>query len=157
MMIAAQCPRRARLFGLAAALLVTLGVGPHGVGAVAAEAGTLVVQVANLRSGKGEIRFALWNNADGFTKNDKKLAGGKLPANSHQALVFENLPPGRYALAVYHDENGNGEFDRNWIGLPAEGLGFSNGAWINLGPPSFDDAAIEVGDKEEVITVSLRY
>jgi len=137
---------------LLAAALVVLGGG-----IAPAAAGTLVVQVANLRSGDGEVHFGLWDSSDGFTRNDRKLAGGALPANSHQALVFENLPPGRYALAIYHDENGNGKFDRNWVGLPAEGLGFSNDAWINLGPPSFDDAAIEVGDWEETVVVSLRY
>ena len=72
-------------------------------------------------------------------------------------LEFKDLKPGRYALAVYHDENGNGEFDRTWIGLPAEGLGFSNGAWIGLGPPSFEEAAVTLKGQEQTIVIALRY
>ncbi len=41
---------------------------------------------------------------------------------------FEDIPPGRYALAVIHDENMNGKLDANWLGVPKEGYGFSNDA-----------------------------
>ena len=44
------------------------------------------------------------------------LIGGVLP------LILAVL----YALALYHDENGNRSFDRTGVGFPAEGFGFSN-------------------------------
>ena len=44
-----------------------------------------------------------------------------------------------------------------WIGLPGEGLAFSNDAWILFGPPSFEDAAFEVTGRSHVIEVTLRY
>ena len=51
---------------------------------------------------------------------------------------FSNLPPGAYAVAVYHDENGNGRLDTNLLGLPTERYGFSNNARrILFFPPSF--------------------
>ncbi len=59
-------------------------------------------------------------------------------------FTFRGLPPGRYAVVGYHDENGNGAFDQTWIGLPEEGLGFSNGAWIGFSAPSFAEAAVEI-------------
>ncbi len=61
-----------------------------------------------------------------------------------------------FSVARYHDENGTGEFDQTWISLPDEGLGFSNGAWIGLGPPAFDEAALEVSEKDRVIVVTVR-
>ena len=69
-----------------------------------------------------------------------------------------DLAPGRYALIAFHDENNNGEFDRTVVGLPAEGLGFSNGAWISvLGAPSFEEAAFEITEQPDPIVIPLRY
>ncbi len=65
--------------------------------------------------------------------------------------------PGAYAVAVYHDENGNGHFDRNFLGLPAEGFGFSNDAPTILGPPSYGAARLDVGPGDTRITIRLRY
>lgn len=46
-----------------------------------------------------------------------------------------------YATSVFHDENSNGELDTNFMGIPREGVGASNGAKGHLGPPKFDAAA----------------
>lgn len=51
-------------------------------------------------------------------------------------LVFEDVPPGDWALMVMHDENANGEFDMNGY-MPAEGYAFSNSTGPLMGPPSF--------------------
>lgn len=59
-------------------------------------------------------------------------------------FVFANLRPGIYAAAAFHDENRSGDFDTNFIGLPREGYGFSNGARALLGPPAFEDASVEL-------------
>lgn len=129
---------------------------PHGP----AKAGTanLTVVIKNLRSDQGKVKLALWLGAEGFT--DPKAAVAKLtvePSGKQAKVTFPDLPPGTYAMASYHDENGNGKFDKTLIGLPDEGLGFSNGAWIKLGPPSFKDAAIELGADAKTAVISLRY
>ncbi len=119
---------------------------------------SLKVVVNQVRSDLGNIRVALWSNPEHFTDGDRVLLESIEPATSGRKLVkIENLKPGLYALAVYHDENANGEFDQTWIGMPAEGLAFSNGAWISpFGPPSFEEAAIEVHGST-VTEVDLRY
>ena len=61
-------------------------------------------------------------------------------------FIFTGLPAGSYAVAVYHDENGNEELDTNLLGIPREGFAFSGDARGFAGPPSFDDAAVEVVD-----------
>ena len=40
--------------------------------------------------------------------------------------MFDDLAPARYAVAVYHDVNGNGRLDTVPPGLPTEPYGFSN-------------------------------
>ena len=120
---------------------------------------SLTVIVKNLRSDAGMVHVAIWQGPDGFADGDYSLAQMREPANGQeQRIVFEGLAPGHYALAALHDENGNGEFDRTWLGLPGEGLGFSNGAWIEaFGPPSFENAAIKVMDNETSTVIELRY
>ena len=120
---------------------------------------SLTVLVKDLRSDSGTVRIGLWNTAEGFTQKQARVAGRNAPVkDGNTEFVFEGLAPGRYALIVYHDENDNGEFDRTLIGLPAEGLGFSNGAWINLfGAPSFEEAAIELKGPSKSTVISVRY
>lgn len=138
---------------LALALLLTA----HGGGAM--DSATLTVIVENVRSSSGSLHVAIWNEAEGFGDGERSLAKTSVPAApGEQRIVFENLSPGRYAIAAYHDENGNEEFDRTQIGLPAEGLGFSNDAWITLlGPPSFKKAALTLDGLATDAVVRLRY
>jgi uncharacterized protein (DUF2141 family) len=118
----------------------------------------LTVVVSNLRNANGQVRVALWAGPEGFTDADAAvMETGQPAAEGKVRFVFSGLAPGRYAVATFHDENGNGEFDRTWIGLPDEGLGFSNGAWIDLGPPAFEDAAVDLNGQPREIMVPLRY
>lgn len=69
----------------------------------------------------------------------------------------EGVPPGIWATQVFHDENENNKVDRNILGIPREGLGFSNDAPFRFGPPSFDDAMFQTGPQGGRISLSLRY
>ena len=118
----------------------------------------VTVVVDDLRSDRGWVRIALWSGPEGFTDGDAAIAKAKRRARPGAVrFTIPGLAPGLYAVASYHDENGNGEFDQTWIGLPDEGLGFSNGAWIGFGPPDFEEAAVEIGADDRTIMVTLRY
>lgn len=126
--------------------------------ASAQESSTLTVVVQGIENAQGKIRIAIWDDQEHFTEGDYKLASGVIKAQAGQVeFVFEGLRPGPYAMATYHDEDDDNDFDQTWIGLPAEGLGFSNGAWIGLGPPSFDEAAVQVSPGPQTTTITLRY
>ena len=65
----------------------------------------------------------------------------------------ENLKPGTYAVTMYHDSNGNGELDTNFLRIPKERYGFSNNARGTFGPPDYGECLFEVkGDT----TISIR-
>lgn len=118
----------------------------------------VTVVVDDLRNDLGWVRIALWSGPEGFTDSDSAIVKAKKRARPGAVrFTIQGLAPGQYAVASYHDENGNGEFDQTWIGLPDEGLGFSNGAWIGFGPPDFEEAAVEVGADDPIIMVTLRY
>ena len=70
---------------------------------------------------------------------------------------FADIPPGRYALAVIHDENMNGKLDTNRLGIPTEGYGFSNDVKGLLGPPSFAAASFAYGGRILELRIRLEY
>jgi uncharacterized protein (DUF2141 family) len=64
---------------------------------------------------------------------------------------------GRYAVVVYHDENDNHKFDRNWIGLPTEGFGVSNNPSLFLVAPKFEESSFEVTGEVTHVDVEMKY
>ena len=83
---------------------------------------------------------------------------GRAPAASGEAqVVVRGIEPGLYAVQAFHDQNDNFDLDRNFLGIPKEGMGFSNDAPMRFGPPSFDEAAIEVSADGAATRLRLRY
>ena len=122
-------------------------------------AGNLTGQLTNLRGGRGACYLALFASADGFPRQASQAVRTlRLPVSGATAsFSFENLPPGSYALAVYHDENSNGKLDNNFLGLPTERYGFSNNARsMMFSPPSFGAARFVVVGAGTAIVVKLR-
>jgi len=132
-----------------------------GLGAVLAAPGhaaDLTVTVSGMRSQTGFVRMALYDAPEYFPKRKGMIGTADVPLNGGKVVhVFRGLAPGRYAVSLYHDENGNGKFDFTWIGLPDEGFGFSNGATAGLSAPDFDEAAVEVGEPATMIAIKLTY
>ena len=122
------------------------------------QAADLHINVVGLRSAQGEIHFGLFNRPEAFPKGER-LAGTRVKVTSGTVTaVFRDLQPGTYAVSLYHDENSNGRFDKNFLGLPQEGYGFSNDARPNLlGPPSFTKASFTVDEHQKVITITVQY
>ncbi len=119
----------------------------------------LTIVIEAIREAKGRVRIGVWADAESFATDEGRIAGSSAPVEGDTAtLTIKGLPPGKYAIAAYHDENDNGDFDLTWVGLPAEGLGFSNGAWITiLGAPSFEAAAIELKGPGTQTVIPLKY
>ncbi len=126
-----------------------------------ASAADLVVRVDGVRSADGDVLVAVHGRAAGADFPDDAAAVKKAmrPAGEAGDLVFAGLPPGDYAIAAFHDADGDGELNTSLLGIPTEGYGFSNNARGMFGPPRFDDAAFTIGDGEErrAETVKLGY
>ncbi len=116
---------------------------------------SLEVRVEGVESQEGTIQVALFTSREGFLKNSEAYRTASAEARKGSThLVFENLPAGTYALAVFHDRNDNSKLDTNWLGIPKEPMGFSNAGMKAFGPPSFEDCHLNVrGDFR--ITVNL--
>ncbi len=80
----------------------------------------------------------------------------KARAGTTGACIY--LPkPGTYALALYHDENGNGKVDRNAIGIPQEGFGFSNNPTILMSAPSLKSVRFSVTGPSSSGKIQMKY
>jgi uncharacterized protein (DUF2141 family) len=119
----------------------------------------IVVRIHGVRNSAGEVVAVLYgDNPDDFLRSGKRLERVRVPATTGVVVLDLVAPrPGRYAIAVYHDENGNHKFDRGLTGLPTEGFGVSNNPRIWLRPPPLEDAAFIANVRPTALDINLRY
>ena len=110
---------------------------------------TLTVEVQGLRNSKGAVQFALYNKEGSFPdqefKKHYKIRSSAI-SDGRSSTTFINLPKGRYAINILHDENNNGKIDKKFmLPLPKEGVGFSNYYDFGLSNrPNFKDASFSL-------------
>ena len=110
-----------------------------------AAAAQLEIFVTGVRSDRGVIRVAVYDDPNGFPKAGRQLVDRALtPLDGTARIVIGDLPEGRYAIAAFHDENNNSAFDRRFGILPKEGYGFSNDAKPVFRAPRFEQAAFDL-------------
>jgi len=115
-----------------------------------------MIRVSGLESGRGVVRYGLYNSAKNFPATKGQILKGDVPAAvAGVTIVINSLKPGFYAVAVFHDENRNDEFDQGIFGIPLENYGFSNNARGFFSAPSFDAAKFEVRGQKTEIKIEL--
>jgi uncharacterized protein (DUF2141 family) len=119
----------------------------------------IFVDVEGVRSSQGLIAVTLYpDDPRRFLARRGSLYVGRVPARAGTTRVCIHLPaPGSWAIAVYHDADGNRRFNRTAIGLPAEGYGFSNNAPALFGLPSFRRVRLAVPRTDTETSISLHY
>lgn len=130
------------------------------IGSTSPATGEVSVNVTELRSGEGVVLACLTNNPKAFPNCKKDPDAHKLsvPANASGVLLtFAGVKPGRYAVALLHDENENGKADRALGIMPKEGFGFSRDAKVQMGPPKFESAAFDYTGETTELDIRMRY
>lgn len=122
-----------------------------------AAAGSLHLAFENLRSARGTLRICVWQQGRGFPDCKKGSDVVRLTVSAADPRIdVGDLAPGNYGISVIHDENDNRRLDKSFIGLPTEGVGFSNNASANFGPPKFEKVRFPVTGAAEH-TIRMRY
>ncbi len=119
---------------------------------LAPETATVRVTVENVKSDAGTIWVALCTTS-------LSVEGCPYQSNAPATVgttevIFSDIPPGTYAIAGYHDQNGNNIFDK-FLGMPREPYAISGTAGDEL-VPSFADAALEIKPGENDFTIRLK-
>jgi uncharacterized protein (DUF2141 family) len=122
---------------------------------------TLRVRITGARNAKGRIGIELCRDPKAFPCEGSNAADSQWVQIDARTLtaqaVFERIPQGVYAVAVFHDENMNGKLDSNFFGIPKEGYGASNNPKKRIGPPKFEQAKFSLNQPECSIEISLMY
>ena len=136
--------------------LVSLGL------ACSSHAGDLPLEAMNIRNAGGNILISVFDNARDYadTSGSADQYHTFVSVKPHDAsvmVVFPDFPAGTYAVIVIHDENSNNDLDSNMLGIPSEGLSFSNYDG-NLSEPTFKEAAFtHRGGKDSVQSLPVIY
>ena len=121
-----------------------------------AQGADLTIEVTGIQNNKGHVFLAIDSNSENFANSKAAIAGIKLKANPDRSKVtLYDLPNGRYAISVIHDENDNERLDMKGQ-TPIEGYGFSGvgGAYKQ---PSFQKAAVEISGSNNNVTIKAIY
>jgi uncharacterized protein (DUF2141 family) len=121
-----------------------------------AQAATVTVTITDVRDSRGVVRVAVCPRAD-FLHPRCPYVGLTRSETGSVVVTIKNVPPGVYAAQAFQDAKDTGILERNWLGLPKEGMGFSNNAPMRFGPPNFSDAAFALGAGDAAISFRLRY
>jgi uncharacterized protein (DUF2141 family) len=114
------------------------------------------VEVQGLRSNHGHLMVAVCTR--GTFLGDHCPYVARVPAHlGTVTATVTSVPPGTYAVQVWHDENDNEGIDRNFIGIPTEGIGFSRNVRFHFGPPHFDDAAVRIAPNGARLEITLLF
>jgi len=112
--------------------------------------------VAGVRNDKGDVLVSVCDPQN-FLK-DSCAYDGRAKAHPGEVVVtVDGVPPGVWAVQAFHDETLAGHVRQNLLGLPLDGLGFSNDAPFRFGPPTYSDAAFRLGPGGGRIRLTLRY
>lgn len=119
----------------------------------------VVVDLTNLRSREGKILISIYDDPETFPDDDKMMEQKILKDITGETMKirFEQLTSGTYAIAAMHDENGDEQMNFNLLGMPKEGYCFSNNVRPKLRKPHWDKAKFEVGKKDTLICIEMKY
>jgi uncharacterized protein (DUF2141 family) len=145
--------KRWRVTALVSAVLTVALSAPAAVAAI----GTIEAHVVKLRNDHGQVMCTLFSPSDKFPEESRGGMTIAVPIKNRQAICkFKNVPYGNYAIVAFHDENLDGKFNQNWLGLPQEGFGFSDNPGT-LRKPTFNDAKFTIGQPLVQVTIELNY
>ena len=152
---------RALVMAAAASVAVTFpaGASPPGGCTGPASSHWLNLTIDNLRSGKGVVMLTLYPDDEArFLKPMGSRYVTRVPARAGTSQACIHVPqPGAYGLALYHDENANGKIDRNGLGIPKEGFGFSNNPRIIMSAPGFKSVRFLAGPAAPSLRIRMNY
>ena len=116
----------------------------------------LEVVVENVKTAKGHVHVDVCPKETFLTKDDCVFTASAVAVQGVTTVVIPRLPPGKYAVQAYLDENDNGRVDRNRLGIPKEEVGFSRDPNLLLGQPRFKAVAFDHVGGGGSIHVKLR-
>jgi uncharacterized protein (DUF2141 family) len=116
-------------------------------------AGTIIhVIVENVESNQGTVNVAVCDT--GLSHEGCPYTTSAPAAQGFVEVVFDDVPPGEYAVVGYHDVNNNDEFDK-FLSMPREPYALSGEAANSL-IPAFRDAQLKINQGENYVIIRMK-
>ena len=118
----------------------------------------VIANINNLRSDDGVCRACLFTNSATFSGLGQPNNCVTVSVKNRLAkAIFNDVPPGSYAVFVFHDVNRNNKMDKNFLGVPKEGYGASNNNLPFAAAPHFEDNKFVVQNNNVIqLNIHLR-
>ena len=118
----------------------------------------IILDVYGFNPLSGDLGVAIYENSSTFNSSTVYRDTFVAVTSIDMILIFDRVDVGTYAISLFHDENSNGEMDKNILGLPLEGFGFSNNPSIGFSEPTFSECNFDIEAGQEVfVPVNLIY
>lgn len=157
-----------RILGMTAALAATAGLAVpaaaqyqnevrHSVAPCQGSGPAVWINVTDIASSRGTLRVQLYRGTSAdWLESGRWLNRIELPARAGAMQVCMPVPEaGNYAIAIRHDQNGNGRTD-----ITSDGGGMSNNPSINvfnLGRPGIERTRFTMGREVRSMSIRMRY
>ncbi|MBD3374492.1 DUF2141 domain-containing protein [candidate division KSB1 bacterium] len=124
-----------------------------------AQTRSLELRIENIKNAQGVVRISVFRSQEGFPEEFEKADQWiSLPAQQDSLFfTFDSLALGEIAFSVLHDENNNKKLDKNFLGLPREGVGVSNNALRTLGPPRYEQCKFVLDMNTDQVDIKIHY
>lgn len=120
------------------------------------EEGVLYVEIQNIQNAQGTIWIGIYDSKESFLIKEKALLKGYEVKNKGTVQVpVDHVKFGPCAVAIMHDVNGNGEMDRNWLGIPTEPYAFSKEPRSKWRLPRFREVVFDFEPQHNHLSVTL--
>ncbi len=143
--------KKVKLQSLALAALLALSINS----AAEQTALTLTVLVEGASANKGQAIATLFSSKENYLKSPISEKIIAIDDAGRAQLTFKNLSAGTYAVGIVYDENGDGELNTGFFGIPSEPFGFSNNAKGRFGPPGFKKTSFSFPETDS-ISITLK-
>ncbi|NNE00947.1 MAG: DUF2141 domain-containing protein [Pirellulaceae bacterium] len=117
----------------------------------------LTLKVTGIKKKNGTLMVAAFADGQGYPDHEQAthVQSFKVDTND-DSYTLVGLPPGNYAIAVYHDVDNNRQLNRALVGYPTEPYGFSNNARETFGPPDYTKAEFEAVIGQQTVPIQIR-
>jgi uncharacterized protein (DUF2141 family) len=122
-----------------------------------AETVALSIEVDGIKNSTGSLAAQVFNEDNWLSDSPTLTQVLPIPSNykGGPLQIDIELEAGNYAFAVYHDVDGNGAMNKNFIGLPEEPVGLSNDHRPRFGPPRYNKAELTISADTKKINITL--
>lgn len=121
------------------------------------ETNNLTIEFQNIKEKKGRIWLAVYDAPEKFMDKEKAIALDYLdikPLGEYRVTV-SGLAPGTYAVAAFHDLNGNNEMDQTFVGIPKEPYAFSKKLKSKWRAPQFEEVKFTFSPSNQTLLMKL--